>query len=162
VLASYITTLGRGPVLPMVVRTAIFAGFFVPVSQWSQSRKPFVLRVVQKVKIIYVRMGTLHLGNLNPREWRYLTPEVVAILKGKSDSKTTGKTSAKPVQRTAPKTRANTETKVGSRPTSKSAPKPGPRTTRKAPAGSSGSLRLHHPERIGPRNRGPMVENSAA
>jgi hypothetical protein len=94
VLASYITTLGGGPVLLMVVRTAMFAGFIVPVSHWSQWRKLFVLRVVQMVKIICVRVGTLHLGNLNPREWRYLTPEVGTLLKGKSDSKTTRKTSA--------------------------------------------------------------------
>ena len=109
-LASYIATLGRGPVFPMVVRAAIFAGFFVPVSQWSQSRKLFVFRVVQKVKIIGVRIRRLYLGNLSPREWRYLTPEVVALLKGKSDSKTTRKAAAKPVRRTAPKTRPADDT----------------------------------------------------
>jgi hypothetical protein len=111
VLASYITTLGREPVLPMMISTAIFADFFLPVSQWSQSKKLLVFQVVQntKVKIIRVRIGTL-------------TPEVVALLKGKSDSKLTRKASAKSVRRTAPKTRAKTETKVASRPTSKSAP----------------------------------------
>ena len=145
----------------MVVRTAIFAGFFVPVSQWSQSRKLFVLRVVQKVKIIRVRIGTLHLGNLNPREWRYLTPEVVALLKGKSDSKTTRKTSAKPVRRAAPKTRAKTETKVAFRPTSKSAPKPGPRTTRKAPEGPSRKPPFTPSRKNRTKKPSPMVENSA-
>lgn len=34
------------------------------------------------VKIIRVRIGTLHLGSLKPREWRYLTPAEVAALKG--------------------------------------------------------------------------------
>lgn len=36
-------------------------------------------------KIIRVRIGTLHLGNLEPREWRYLTPDEISSLKGKSD-----------------------------------------------------------------------------
>jgi 23S rRNA pseudouridine2605 synthase len=33
------------------------------------------------VRIIRVRMGTLQLGNLNPKEWRYLTPKEVSALK---------------------------------------------------------------------------------
>jgi hypothetical protein len=85
----------------MVVRTAVFAGIFVPVSQWSQSRKLLVLRIVQKVKIIPVRIRAPYLGNLNPREWRSRTHEVVTLLKGRSEPKTTRKTSAKPVRRTA-------------------------------------------------------------
>jgi 23S rRNA pseudouridine2605 synthase len=32
-------------------------------------------------RIIRVRMGTLLLGNLKPKEWRYLTPQEVAALK---------------------------------------------------------------------------------
>jgi 23S rRNA pseudouridine2605 synthase len=43
------------------------------------------------VKIIRVRIGTLLLGNLKPSEWRYLTAEEVAMLKGQP-----GKTGAKP------------------------------------------------------------------
>jgi 23S rRNA pseudouridine2605 synthase len=39
------------------------------------------------VKIIRVRIGTLHLGNLKPREWRHLTPEEVAMLKRLTVSK---------------------------------------------------------------------------
>ena len=34
------------------------------------------------VKIIRVRIGTLRLGSLKPREWRYLTEEEIAELKG--------------------------------------------------------------------------------
>lgn len=34
------------------------------------------------VKIIRVRLGSLELGGLKPGEWRYLTPEEVAALKG--------------------------------------------------------------------------------
>lgn len=33
------------------------------------------------VRIIRVRMGSLQLGNLKPKEWRYLTPQEVAELK---------------------------------------------------------------------------------
>jgi 23S rRNA pseudouridine2605 synthase len=35
------------------------------------------------VKIIRVRIGTLHLGSLKPREWRYLSEEEVNALKGR-------------------------------------------------------------------------------
>lgn len=34
------------------------------------------------VKIIRLRIGTLKLGNLKPRQWRYLTPDEIAQLKG--------------------------------------------------------------------------------
>jgi len=34
------------------------------------------------VKIIRIRMGSLHLGSLKPREWRYLSEAEVAALKG--------------------------------------------------------------------------------
>jgi 23S rRNA pseudouridine2605 synthase len=43
------------------------------------------------VKIIRVRIGALRLGSLKPREWRNLTPEEVAELKGQQ-----GKTGATP------------------------------------------------------------------
>jgi 23S rRNA pseudouridine2605 synthase len=33
------------------------------------------------VRIVRVRIGELHLGNLKPKEWRYLTPQEVAGLK---------------------------------------------------------------------------------
>jgi len=33
------------------------------------------------VRIVRVRIGELHLGNLKPREWRYLTPQEVNALK---------------------------------------------------------------------------------
>jgi 23S rRNA pseudouridine2605 synthase len=36
------------------------------------------------VRIIRVRIGTLHLGSLKPREWRYLTPGEVEVLKSPS------------------------------------------------------------------------------
>ncbi|MGZ6347395.1 MAG: pseudouridine synthase [Anaerolineales bacterium] len=33
------------------------------------------------VRIVRVRIGELHLGNLKPKEWRYLTPQEVSALK---------------------------------------------------------------------------------
>ena len=36
------------------------------------------------VRIIRVRIGTLHLGSLKPREWRYLTPGEIAVLKNQT------------------------------------------------------------------------------
>ena len=56
------------------------------------------------VRILRVRIGTLQLGNLKPREWRQLTPEEVARLKGSkvgSDRKR-GKGAAIP-EKTRPK-----------------------------------------------------------
>jgi 23S rRNA pseudouridine2605 synthase len=37
------------------------------------------------VRIIRVRISSLHLGNLKPRDWRYLSQDEVASLKGKTD-----------------------------------------------------------------------------
>ncbi|HSM70352.1 MAG TPA: hypothetical protein VK851_02320, partial [Anaerolineales bacterium] len=34
------------------------------------------------VRIVRLRIGTLRLGNLKPRQWRYLTTEEVEALKG--------------------------------------------------------------------------------
>ncbi len=39
------------------------------------------------VRIVRVRIGTLRLGNLKPREWRQLTPEEVAELRGGREGK---------------------------------------------------------------------------
>jgi 23S rRNA pseudouridine2605 synthase len=50
------------------------------------------------VKIIRVRIGTLQLGNLKPREWRYLSEAEVAALKGQQGKTESGpeKTAVKP------------------------------------------------------------------
>lgn len=52
-------------------RTTICASLFVPVSRWSQLKKLFVLPLVQKVKIIRMRTGMLHLGG-KPRSVKAL------------------------------------------------------------------------------------------
>jgi 23S rRNA pseudouridine2605 synthase len=49
------------------------------------------------VKIVRVRIGTLYLSGLKPRQWRHLTPEEVAGLKGDAQ-----RMSKKPVARKSP------------------------------------------------------------
>jgi 23S rRNA pseudouridine2605 synthase len=53
------------------------------------------------VKIIRVRIGSLRLGNLKPREWRRLTDDEVAELKGRPTSKP-APTQAKPAAGSKP------------------------------------------------------------
>jgi 23S rRNA pseudouridine2605 synthase len=61
------------------------------------------------VRILRVRIGTLQLGNLKPREWRYLTPVEIALLKGKP-----GKTQLKPARAASkPKKTAHRPKKSG-------------------------------------------------
>lgn len=43
------------------------------------------------VRIIRVRIGSLRLGNLKPRQWRYLTRDEIDELKGKAAGKKTGR-----------------------------------------------------------------------
>lgn len=42
------------------------------------------------VRIIRVRIGTLHMGNLKPKEWRYLTAAEVIALKKPAKSTRSG------------------------------------------------------------------------
>ena len=53
------------------------------------------------VKIIRLRIGTLQLGNLKPREWRYLTVVEIAALKGQpgKERATLEKPGSKPKKR---------------------------------------------------------------
>jgi 23S rRNA pseudouridine2605 synthase len=48
------------------------------------------------VRIVRVRIGELHLGNLKPKEWRYLTPQEVAALKKPARSRYSKSESASP------------------------------------------------------------------
>ena len=43
------------------------------------------------VRIVRVRIGSLRLGNLKPRQWRYLTREEIDELKGNETGKKTGR-----------------------------------------------------------------------
>lgn len=45
------------------------------------------------VKILRIRIGALRLGNLEPRQWRYLTMQEVDELKGKATNKRTNRDS---------------------------------------------------------------------
>lgn len=52
------------------------------------------------VRIIRVRIGTLKIGDLKPRQWRYLTPDEISDLKGDKVPKMQAKPRAKrPVRR---------------------------------------------------------------
>jgi 23S rRNA pseudouridine2605 synthase len=55
------------------------------------------------VRIVRVRIGELHLGNLKPKEWRYLTPQEVAALKKPTRSNILK--SEKPISKTDKKTK---------------------------------------------------------
>jgi 23S rRNA pseudouridine2605 synthase len=52
-----------------------------------QIRETGALIGLPVVKIIRVRIGSLYLGVLSPREWRYLTQQEIADLKGKKPEK---------------------------------------------------------------------------
>lgn len=52
-----------------------------------QIRETGTLLGLPVVKIIRVRIGTLQLGNLKPREWRYLSETEVGALKGQPDKR---------------------------------------------------------------------------
>lgn len=54
------------------------------------------------VKIIRIRIGTLKLGGLKPRQWRFLTEEEVKELKGEKVTKTVGSSDRPGVKRPHP------------------------------------------------------------
>ena len=47
------------------------------------------------VRIVRVRIGELHLGNMKPKEWRYLTPQEIAALKKPANASRPGPKKAK-------------------------------------------------------------------
>lgn len=69
---KFVRTMGKGTWLRVVLREG----------RKRQIRETGSQLGLPVVKIIRVRIGTLHLGNLKAREWRYLTPDEVAALKG--------------------------------------------------------------------------------
>lgn len=84
------------------------------------------------VRIVRVRIGTLRLGTLKPGEWRYLTPQEVAALKGEAPGlHLRSKTAKPPVTRPVPA--SATAPRRGSRrpPTAGAAPGPGKSEKRK-------------------------------
>jgi 23S rRNA pseudouridine2605 synthase len=54
------------------------------------------------VKIIRLRIGTLKLGNLKPRQWRHLTADEVKELRGEKVTKTDGRSGRVPDKRLHP------------------------------------------------------------
>jgi len=81
---DYVSTMGKGAWLRIILREG----------RKRQIRESGSLIGLPVVKIIRTRIGSLYLGNLKPRQWRYLTPEEVSSLKkgekpggGKKDQK---------------------------------------------------------------------------
>lgn len=65
------------------------------------------------VKIIRVRIGPVQIGNLKPKEWRMLTPQEVAALKGKAEKHVAPAKPGIPKKRKEPgKSRVNKSTKA--------------------------------------------------
>jgi 23S rRNA pseudouridine2605 synthase len=93
------------------------------------------------VRIIRVRIGSLHLGNLKPREWRHLSQAEVAALKGQD--KKVGpkpKTARRKPPESRPKTSRQKPQTAGSR-TAESRPKPKGRNSRSKKSGESSQSR---------------------
>lgn len=86
------------------------------------------------VKIIRIRIGTLMLGNLKPREWRHLTPQEVAGLNKKNDFKS----GRKPIRGTNSKSRPK---EVSRKPGI-----PGPKPSRQSPTTPSKKDRPSKPK----------------
>ncbi|MEW5868919.1 MAG: pseudouridine synthase [Chloroflexota bacterium] len=74
-----------------------------------QIRETGMLIGLPVVKIIRVRIGTLLLGSLRPRQWRVLTPQEVAMLKGEK----TGNSTSRETPGKATKTRVQARSRTG-------------------------------------------------
>jgi len=93
-------TLGKGAWLRVVLREG----------RKRQIREMGLRTGLPVVKIIRVRIGSLTLGGLNPRQWRYLSPEEIISLKvgsvraaGKPSGKTAAKSTGRPAGNSAEK-----------------------------------------------------------
>lgn len=96
-----------------------------------QIRETGMLIGLPVVKIIRVRIGTLQLGNLRPRQWRLLTPEEVAVLKGEK--------TGTPILRKTPEKGVKTGVRPRSQLGKDGARKPaGKRVTKKGPGDNKG------------------------
>ena len=87
------------------------------------------------VRIVRVRIGTLELGSLKPRQWRHLTPGEIAALKGKP-SKPAAKSAPKPHPAPAPRTSSRPPggSRTGTPGSTRSGP---PRSPRRSPYSNS-------------------------
>lgn len=76
-----VETYGKGAWLRVILREG----------RKRQIRETGSLLGLPVVRIIRVRIGTLLLGSLKPREWRRLTSQEISALKGKGDARTPGR-----------------------------------------------------------------------
>ena len=90
---SFLSTAGKGAWIRVVMGEG----------KKRQIREVGRLLGLPVVKIIRLRIGTLRLGSLKPRQWRYLTADEVAELKGETKTpkpllgRRTGRTAQKPL-----------------------------------------------------------------
>ena len=85
---SFLSTAGKGAWIRVVMGEG----------KKRQIREVGKLLGLPVVKIIRLRIGTLRLGHLKPREWRHLTADEVAELKGEAKtSKPAGRFAKKPL-----------------------------------------------------------------
>jgi 23S rRNA pseudouridine2605 synthase len=85
---SFLSTAGKGAWIRVVMGEG----------KKRQIREVGKLLGLPVVKIIRLRIGTLRLGHLKPREWRHLTADEVAELKGEAKtSKPVGRFAKKPL-----------------------------------------------------------------
>jgi 23S rRNA pseudouridine2605 synthase len=114
-----VETFGKGAWLRVILREG----------RKRQIRETGSLLGLPVVRIIRVRIGTLLLGSLKPREWRRLTPQEVSALKGKSDARTAGRRVSRPPRKPLPKAEATGRTKPAGRKPRKSGGTDRPRRT---------------------------------
>ena len=92
-IVQYSRSHGKGAWLKVILREG----------RKRQIREMGALTGLPIVRIIRVRIGSLQLGYLKPKQWRHLTPEEVAELKGEAPSRQPKK--SKPPTRRPPKKR---------------------------------------------------------
>jgi len=87
---DFVSSSGKGAWLRVVLREG----------RKRQIRETAKLLGLTVVKIIRLRIGSLLLGNLKPREWRFLTPQEIDGLKtGRAKEKTRGDVKRRPSKR---------------------------------------------------------------
>jgi 23S rRNA pseudouridine2605 synthase len=84
---SFLSTAGKGAWIRVVMGEG----------KKRQIREVGRLLGLPVVKIIRLRIGTLRLGHLKPREWRHLTADEVAELKGETKKPVAGRFAKKPL-----------------------------------------------------------------
>jgi 23S rRNA pseudouridine2605 synthase len=120
-----------------------------------QIRETGTLLGLPVVRIIRVRMGSLVLGSLKPKEWRYLSPKEVDELKGKG-SALAGPSRRAPsrTSRRSSRPKQLSRGKTGDRSANRAATQQTDKTSRKSKSGRAPDKPSRHPG-IKPGKQGP-------